>query len=440
MSDPVLEARLQRDARLAALAGEHLLPPNATPWEKVMSLVGAARRPLPAELIKALWSPKDCPARLLPYLAWGLSVDIWDDAWPETKQREVIAKALQLHRLKTTPAGIKAHVALTGAEVLRLIRPPARGHLKAALTEAERRAWLNSLPAIQFRPFVQPATAIRRGFHSGPAGATFHGPRTEDDADRELSRWLLPSRGPDLWGRRAFYVKDGVATPVRLEQMQDVGQAPFERVFLASSGRRRSFHGHAFAGTGHLQRSTAADNVLTVRLSEAAAAFAVEPSARRVVDVRPERMHQGRTVPAGRSFCGRRRYHGHRHLATTIAPTQIFDRIALHDPSRAPRLRRVRDYHGVGRFGIAPFTAEALIRVPMRRPPRRSGRHHGVGFRQAPDMKPLWQAVDAVRVSKAARDTVLIDTTTYRTVTLRDGLTLGSFRLGGARSVLARAV
>lgn len=427
------------EVRLAALAGEHLLPPNASPWEKVMSLVGAARRPLPAELIKAVWSPKDCPARLLPYLAWGLSVDIWDDAWPETKKREVIAKAFELHRLKTTPAGIKAHVALTGAEVLRLIRPPARGHLKAALTEAERAAWLASLPAIQFRPFVQPAVAVRRGFHFGPGGTTFHGPRAQDAAPRELSRWLLPSRGLELWGRRAFFVEDGVATPVRLEQMQDVGQAPFERVFLASSDRKRSFHGAGHAGTGHLQRSTAADNVLTVRLSDAAAAFAVEPSVQRVVDVRPERIYQGRIVPAGRSFCGRRRFHGRRHLATTIAPTQIFDRIALHDPARAPRLRRVRDYHGFGRFGIAPFTAEALIRVPMRRPPRRSGRHHGVGFRKAPDMKPLWQAVDAVRVSKAARDTVLIDTTTYRAVTLRDGLTLGTFRLGETRSVLTRA-
>lgn len=427
------------EARLAALAGEHLLPPNATPWEKVMSLAGAARRPLPAELIKAVWSPRECPVRLLPYLAWGLSVDIWDDAWPETKKRDVIAKALELHRLKTTPAGIKAHVALTGAEVLRLIRPPARGHLKAAMTEAERAAWLASLPAIQFRPFVQPAVATRRAFHAGPGGRTFHGPRTMDAAPRELSRWLLPSRGLDLWGRRAFYVQDGVATPVRLEQVQDVGQAPFERVFLTSSGRTRSFHGAGFLGADHLQRSTASDQVLTVRLSDTASRFAVEPSVALVVDVRPERIHQGRTVPPGRSFCGRRRFHGQRHLRTTIAATQIYDRIALHDPDRAPRLRRVRDYHGAGRFGIAPFTAEALIRVPMRRPPRRSGRHHGVGFRKAPDMKPLWQAVDAVRVSKAARDTVMIDTTTYRAVTLRDGLTIGSFRLGEARSVLARA-
>lgn len=432
------------DARLAALAGEHLLPPsNATPWEKVVSLVGAERRPLPAELIKAVWNPWTCPARLLPYLAWGLSVDIWDEAWPETKQREVVAKSLLLHRLKTTPAGIKAHVALTGAEVLRLIRPPARGHLKAALTEAERAAWLASLPAIQFRPFVQPAVAAYRGFHSGPGGKTFHGPHTADQQPRELSRWMLPTRGLDLWGRRAFYVKDGVSSAVRLEQVQDVGQAPYERVYLTGVGRRRSFHGAGFLGADHLQRSTASEQVLTVRLSDTASRFAVEPTwsgtTSRVVDVRPERIHQGRTAPAGRSFCGRRRFHGQRHLRTTIAPTMIFDRIALHDPDRAPRLRRVRDYHGHGRFGIDPFTAEALIRVPMRRPPRRSGRHHGVGFRKAPDMKPLWQAVDAVRVSKAARDTVMIDTTTYRTVTLRDGLTLGSFRLGETRSVLARA-
>lgn len=427
----------ERADRIAALAGRHLLPPNATDWEKSVSLAGDARRPLPADLIRSVWNPWTCPLRLLPYLAWGLSADVWDEAWPETKKRAVVARSLELHRLKTTPAGIKAHVALTGAEVLRLVRPPARGHLKAALTEAERRAWLDSLPAIQFRPFVQPAIAVRRGFHSGPGFTTFHGPRTEDDADVEVSRWLRPSRGPDLWGRRAFYVRDGIATAVRLEQIAEPGEPPLERVLLTATGRKRAFHGAGFVDACFPTRSTAADNVLTVRLAEASSVFAVEPRSTTVVDVRPERIHQGRIVPAGRSFFGRRRFHGSRHLRPSIAATMIYDRVALHDPARAPRLRAVRDYHGHGRFGIRPFTAEALIRVPMRRPPRRSGRHHGVGFRKAPDMKPLWQAVDAVRVSKAARDTVMIDTTTFRAVTLGDGLRLGEFRLGEHLPVLA---
>lgn len=425
--------------RLAALAGMHLLPQNATPWEISVSLTGAARRPLPAELITAMWRPWECPLRLLPYLAWGLSVDIWDEAWPEAKKREVVARAIELHRIKTTPAGIRAHVALTDASVLRLIRPPARGHLVAATPEAERLRWLDRLPAIQIRPFVQPAIAADRAFFSGPGIRTFSGPHATDAPPRDLSRWMRTTRGPDLWGRRAFYVLDGVEAAVRHEQVEAPGEAPFDRVYLTASGRTRSFHGAGFAGTEFLQRSTAADRVLTIRIAEAAPQFAVEPSVSRVVDVRPQRIYQRRTAPAYRSFHSRREFRGERHMITTIAPRMIFDRIALHDPERLPPMRQVRDFHGVGRFGMQPFTAEALIRVPMRQPRSRDCRFHGVGFRKAADMKPLWQAVDAVSVSKAARDTVMIDTTTYRPVTLRDGLTLGSFKLGEVRSVLDRA-
>lgn len=84
-----------------------LLPPNATPLEQATETSMALAFDLPVEIDK-LWSADTCPAPLLPYLAWALSVDTWDTDWPETVKRQTVASAVYVHRYKGTPAGIKA--------------------------------------------------------------------------------------------------------------------------------------------------------------------------------------------------------------------------------------------------------------------------------------------------------------------------------------------
>ncbi|HYD23843.1 MAG TPA: phage tail protein I [Croceibacterium sp.] len=84
-----------------------LLPPNVTAAER--ALEGAAARledvPVP---IRALWNPATCPAFLLPWLAWSLSIDIWDSAWSEPEKRAAIAGAIEAQRRKGTPASLRA--------------------------------------------------------------------------------------------------------------------------------------------------------------------------------------------------------------------------------------------------------------------------------------------------------------------------------------------
>lgn len=86
--------------------GDHLLPPNSTGMER--GAAGACSRlsavPVPVDL---LWRPQDCPASHLPWLAWALSVDEWDDAWPEHTKRDVVQKSIDLHRRKGTPWAVR---------------------------------------------------------------------------------------------------------------------------------------------------------------------------------------------------------------------------------------------------------------------------------------------------------------------------------------------
>lgn len=48
-----------------------------------------------------------CPATLLPWLAWKLSVDWWNENWPETRKRAAIAASPDIHMKKGTPSAIR---------------------------------------------------------------------------------------------------------------------------------------------------------------------------------------------------------------------------------------------------------------------------------------------------------------------------------------------
>ncbi|WP_323010034.1 phage tail protein I [Paracoccus sp. (in: a-proteobacteria)] len=76
-----------------------LLPPNATRSERAIG--AATARPVPVP-VGDLWNPATCPAALLPWLAWALSVDDWDPDWSDEAKRATIAASLSVHRRKGT--------------------------------------------------------------------------------------------------------------------------------------------------------------------------------------------------------------------------------------------------------------------------------------------------------------------------------------------------
>lgn len=90
------------------------LPPNATPQE--VALAEAIGRvgdvPVPNG---SLWDPATCPAALLPWLAWALSVDVWVADWSDDIKRAVIAESLLLHRRKGTPWAVERALVVAGA-------------------------------------------------------------------------------------------------------------------------------------------------------------------------------------------------------------------------------------------------------------------------------------------------------------------------------------
>jgi hypothetical protein len=392
------------------------LIPRATPLEAALERATAARLALPAQAVGTTNDPWACPADPLGFLAWSLSLELWDERWPEVKKRQVCADALTLHRKKTTLAGIRAHLALVDCTLERAIRPPARGFLRAAMTEEQRAAWLDSLPQLRLYPLVTRGVAVRREFGSGPAGRFFHG-----------QGHLRANRGLDLAHTRATFADRGVEREIGYDTAAD-GTV---RLMIGRSARR-GWYGRGYAGDGFASGTAAASGIVTMRLGDDVGQFAIEAGLA-PVDVRPTRVAQPRVAPRARAFSGRHR--AGTFLRASWAPNLVYDRVSLHAPDRLGERRRTRSFHGRGRFGIRPFTAELRVAVPMHRPCARTGAWAGSGFRSSASLRPLSRALEAIRVSKALRDTVLVDTTTTRQVRFGDGLAFGFFAFGEIRKV-----
>lgn len=85
----------------------NLLPPNSSQFERALDALEAdtlSNLPVP---VGDVWSPARCPAPLLPWLGWGLSIDIWDSDWSEVQKRTAIASAIDDQRRKGTRAALR---------------------------------------------------------------------------------------------------------------------------------------------------------------------------------------------------------------------------------------------------------------------------------------------------------------------------------------------
>lgn len=86
---------------------DSLLPAGATPLEHAVAEATARLSDVPVP-VGDLWNPDTCPAAVLPYLAWALSVDGWDADWTEAQRREAIRRSVYVHRHKGTIGAVQA--------------------------------------------------------------------------------------------------------------------------------------------------------------------------------------------------------------------------------------------------------------------------------------------------------------------------------------------
>lgn len=91
-----------------------LLPSNATPLERELARLSRHVDAIDPSVIETIWDAWRCPSALLPWLAWAVSVDHWDEAWDEVTKRRSIAESPDYHRRKGVVSTVEAIVALAG--------------------------------------------------------------------------------------------------------------------------------------------------------------------------------------------------------------------------------------------------------------------------------------------------------------------------------------
>lgn len=404
-----------------------LLPPNRTQFEEAFDLTGARIDELPVP-IPRLVRPYEVPSSHLAWLAWGLSVDLWEKEWTEEKHRTLAARSLPMHARKGTQASIAEHIRIMGADPRRFIVPPAKTFMMEGFTEEERQAFLDRFPQLRIFPFVEREQAVSNSrFLSAPDGP----PSAFCGWARVNSRWLRTAK---LWDRG-----EETTLTIRAVTPEGVGAfyaAEFDEVILGLKPTKAIHLNAPPKATAYLVDDVGVaqrmiriprDTSYSYRLGRET--YTTTWPDADLVDVRPQNVaeqHQGQPTAL---YATRRQFIAGKHLPPTISWRFIYERWHVHDPDRVPDVRIRSTHLGFTRLGMPPYHAEVRTRIKGKQAPRTAGLFVN-GYLMTGDRKPIADVREAVRVSKSLRDKILLDTKTYRFPRAGDRLKIGTVTLG----------
>ena len=413
------------------MARQTLLPPNHTQLEEAFDLSGARIDELAVDVQK-LVRPWETPATHLAWLAWGLSVDLWEPEWSEEKHRTLAARALPMHARKGTQASIAEHIRIIGADPRRFIVPPAKTFLMETLIEAEREAFLARFRQLRIYPFVARGTYRFAHFTSSAFGRA----KAFLDAAciKDVGAWSRYVRTAKLWDR-------GMETTLTIRAVtpESVGRfhaAAFDEVVLGAKPtsalhldappRANAFLVDDFGVAQRLIRIPR-DASYSYRLGRETYTTSY-PNAD-LIDVRPQSVAERHEGQPNALYATQHQFIEGKHLPPSIAWRHIYERWHIHDPERVPDVRLRSTHIGFTRLGMPPYHAEIRTRISGAQAPRTAGLFVN-GYLMRGNRRPISAIREAVRVSKSLRDRILLDTKTYRLPRAGDRLKTGTVTLG----------
>lgn len=386
-----------------------ILPPQSTPLERAIEQVAARSVSIQAP-IESLVDPQTVPAAFLPFLAQGLSVDVWLRSWGESEQRRAVARSLQLHKLKGSPAALREMIGFAGGEVLRFERPPSTAYVGADFTASDRAAWLKHYPELRIYPFRGKATRPRTFFAGRSYAGVTEGPHAAA---------LVPSTAENRAGRRAFLNDRGTETELsvtvvtaveddRIAVREEVIQLQVFKPFALAAGvaRRRRFAG------GGVRAST-------ITLQQSVAYGAIRGDRRRLtvspgltpIDPTPVEGAGTGTVSRFKFFAGASHAGAGRHIMPSAAFLRIYDTVWLYVPGRHVPPRRGRFFSSVTRLGQPAYTADVKVRIskPARARKLYAGGFAGAGHAYPGEQVALAEILEATAAAKSLRDQIYLN-------------------------------
>lgn len=406
------------EATLAAL----LLPPNRSALEAavVQALHTMEHPERTIATVHHAGAAVGIATALLPWLAWGVDVLAWPRTAGETQRRQLAAASWRMHRKMGTLAGLREIAAVFGASIPRAIVPPAKTYAGAALTTAERNAFVARYPKLRIYP--QRLTGQRVGAMLARcfAGGAAH-PITTDAAMR-----MAP---------QAFLARDGVETPLQTTQRELLTT---ERTATSVTEIRQPGQAGAAGFCGRpvqwLVRSTAAARMYRLRLDtmyrdgqEGVRRVAVSPGLG-LLDVRYDWI-AGRGTATG-IFAG-----GHvaGHLHRSTARERIYKSLWLFDPALDVGRRAAMSFCSASRLGMPAHHAQLTLAMPSHLGAR-VARRYVQGFVVPTDKTAYHDTLAALRDVARASDRIAIETAVHRPLAASEAVRAGAATAGEWRT------
>ena len=427
---------------ISLTAGSDVLYRQAAGFEKALADVDAQRlMAIYAEIIKDQWDPYKISYRNLPYLAWAMGVNLWENDWSEEFKRWWVDQQWTLKSQRGSELGLRRFVSAVNAEVLQVITPPARAYSLRKDTDAERAAYVARFAQLRLYPYVARVMLpwlcyLGRSTDYAGTARVWH----ENGSFLGERRKLYPTiqnqggnytRTSTLWDR-------GVETTLtmrkiaRVQTGQDVGwgftpgvSTYDEQIVLPNTARLCFMQSGQYFGAGfpHGIFPSTAPKLRTItiarsgklELTQGKAQYQTTLPTVDLLKLEPELVTTPHPIRPTEMYAARRQYLNGKFLPRSNAWQYIYERWYIFDADRVPDYRRRGIYMGHARFGIHKYTAEATIKIRTKRP-RFMAHTNGFvyGFIKKRDDEPINKVRRAVRASMALRDTVLLNTRTVR--------------------------
>ncbi|MGJ4927468.1 phage tail protein I [Bradyrhizobium sp. HKCCYLRH3095] len=382
---------------MAIAYADHLLPPNATALEQVISAVGTRVQdvPVPIDLLKR---PLEVPEPFLPALAFELSVDEWKPGWSLTRRRAITAASILLHQKKGTAYTLREYARYADGNVLKIERPPMRVFSGASLTRAQRESWLASLPQIRLWRVREQGVA--------PSHKAFLGGRS--NLRQRSARFFFsgvattPSVAIQHLQRRARWVVGGVETDTRVSN-----EGSTLRLHIKGQAGLKVFS-HRPIGRRYFVVSDAWKRIVTVAPTAVLPWRSALVPTLQAVESEPERVKvagmRGCSVFSDVPITGRA------FFVPSSAALRIYERYPVLLPDTTPRRPAVQ-FMGTGRYGFPVHAARVHLSAPGKRSPFAAGdgvfvpRHR---FWMPHDPARLREARLGIRASMRLSDKILL--------------------------------
>lgn len=399
-----------------------LLPPNRTPLESaVVQALHSADHP--EQTIGSLYrsiGDNAVSSELLPWLAWSQDVLAWPRNAPQTLRRQLTASSWRMHRQMGTLAGLREIAAVFGAQVSRVITPPAKAYAGQSLSTVERNAFVSKYPQLRIYPQRSGGQRIGAMLEHCFAGRAAYPVQTT------AAMRLAP---------QAYLLREGIETPLQAIERELLST---ERASQSVTEIRKPGRAGAVGFCGRTVRwlvaSDAAGRIYRMRSTapyreglEVLRRVAVQPGLE-PMDVRHDWIAE-RGMAKG-VFAGR---HTGGHLRRSTARDRIYKRLWLFDPSVDVARRGAMSFAGAARLGMPAHHAQLCMSIPGRTHPR-VARLYVRGFLSTSDQSNYHEALASMRDVARASDRIAIDTAFTRPLAAGESVRAGSATAGDWRA------